>query len=217
MAACSIGFGAMPGIEGVAAVSGLPPQRERNRFGTDIENYTPPPERSELVEYYQTVTSGYFEAMGIPIVQGRAFQATDRAGAPVAVVNEAFVRTFWKGLDPIGRRVRPRFGDQTPWVTVIGVAKDVKQAGVDTPDGHGTLLTARPAPANLPDHSRCSARQCVGRRQHATSCCGARCRQPRCSRRSPNAVREADPVAADHPVARHGGRRSGIRYAGPAC
>jgi len=50
-------------------------------------------------------------------------------------VNEAFVRTFWSGIDPIGRRVRPRFGDQTPWVTVIGVAKDVKQAGVDKPAG----------------------------------------------------------------------------------
>jgi putative ABC transport system permease protein len=68
-------------------------------------------------------------------VRGRAFDATDRAGAPVAIVNETFVRTFWKGLDPIGRRVRPRFGDQTPWVTVIGVAKDVKQAGIDQPVG----------------------------------------------------------------------------------
>src|SRR2546428_852879 len=128
-------FSAMPEIDGVAAVTGLPPQRERNLYGTDIENYTSAPERSELVEYYETVTSGYFEAMKIPIVQGRAFQATDRTGASVAVVNEAFVRTFWKGLDPIGRRVRPRFGDQTPWVTVIGVAKDVKQAGVDKPTG----------------------------------------------------------------------------------
>ena len=128
-------FSAMPGINGVAAVSGLPPQREYNGFGTDIENHTPPPEKSELVGYYQTVTSGYFEAMSIPIVKGRGFQGTDRTGAPVAIVNEAFVRTFWNGTDPIGRRVRPRFGDQTPWVTVIGVAKDVKQAGVDQPVG----------------------------------------------------------------------------------
>ena len=125
----------MPGIEGGAAVSGLPPQREFNGFGTDIENYTPPQERSELVGYYQTVTNGYFDAMRIPIVQGRGFEATDTAGTPVAIVNEAFVRTFWKGLDPIGRRVRPRFGDRTPWVTVIGVAKDVRQAGIDHPTG----------------------------------------------------------------------------------
>jgi predicted permease len=87
------------------------------------------------VDYYQTVTTGYFETMGIPIVRGRTFQEPDSTGTPVAVVNEAFVRTFWKGIDPIGRRVRPRFGDQTPWVTVIGVAKDVKQAGVDHPTG----------------------------------------------------------------------------------
>ena len=52
-----------------------------------------------MVEYYQTVTSGYFEAMRIPIVRGRAFQGTDRSGAPVAVVNEAFVRTFWQGIE----------------------------------------------------------------------------------------------------------------------
>ena len=68
-------------------------------------------------------------------MRGRAFREGDRTGAPVAIVNEAFVRTFWKGIDPIGRRVRPRFGDTTPWVTVIGVTKDVKQAGVDRATG----------------------------------------------------------------------------------
>jgi predicted permease len=128
-------FRAMPGIEGAAAVSGLPPQRERNNFGTDIEDYTPPPKGTESVDYYQTVTDGYFEALRIPIVKGRSFCRSDRAGAPVAVVNETFVRTFWNGIDPIGRRVQPRFGDRTPWVTVIGVAADVKQAGIDQPAG----------------------------------------------------------------------------------
>ena len=143
-------FTAIPGIDRAAAVAGLPPQREQNRFGTDVENYTPPPERSELVEYYQTVTSGYFEAMRIPIVRGRAFQETDRTGAPVALVNEAFVRTFWKDIDPIGRRVRPRFGDQTPWVTVIGVAKDVKQGGVDRPTGTELYLLLDQLPRIFP-------------------------------------------------------------------
>jgi predicted permease len=128
-------IGAAPGVERVAAVTGLPPLREQNRFGTDIQDYAPPPETSNVVDYYQPVTTVYFETMGIPIVRGRSFERTDRTGAPVAVVNEAFVRTFWKDLDPIGRRVRPRFGDQTPWITVIGVAKDVRQAGVDQPPG----------------------------------------------------------------------------------
>ena len=83
----------------------------------------------------QTVATGYFEAMGIPIVDGRAFVDADRIGAPVAIVNEAFARRFLKDLDPIGRRVRPRFGNQTPWVTVVGVAKDVKQGGVEQATG----------------------------------------------------------------------------------
>jgi putative ABC transport system permease protein len=130
-------FSVMPGVESAAASSGLRPQREQREItglGTDIEGYTPPPgtpTATDGVDYYQTVTLGYFEAMGIPIVHGRPFQPTDRVSGPVAVVNETFARRFWKGLDPIGRRVRPRFGDQVPWVTVIGVAKDVKQGGVD--------------------------------------------------------------------------------------
>jgi predicted permease len=143
-------FSAMPEIERVAAVSGLPPQRDRNLFATEIENQVSSAERLELVEYYQTVTSGYFEAMKIPIVRGRAFQGTDRLGAPVAVVNEAFVRTFWNGIDPIGRRVRPSFGDQTPWVTVIGVANDVKQAGVDKPTGTEMYLLFDQLPRIFP-------------------------------------------------------------------
>ncbi len=129
-------FAGMPGVERVSAVSGLPPLREFNGLGTDIEGYTSPPERPrEWVDYYQTVTIGYFEAMGIPIGDGRSFNDTDRIGAPVAMVNEAFARRFWKDLAPIGSRVRPRFGSQTPWVTVIGVAKDVKQGGVEQATG----------------------------------------------------------------------------------
>jgi len=143
-------FSAMPGISAVAAASALPPQRQRNRFGTNIENYTPPPEKAELVEYYQMVTSSYFETMRIPVVRGRAFEPADRTGAPVAVVNEAFVRTFWKDIDPIGQRVRPRFGDQTPWVTVVGVAKDVKQAGVDQPTGTELYLLFDQLPRIFP-------------------------------------------------------------------
>jgi predicted permease len=143
-------FRALPEIEGVAAVTGLPPQRERNLYGTDIEDATSPPEQSELVEYYQTVTTGYLEAMKIPLVQGRAFQTADQTGAPVAIVNESFVRTFWKGINPIGRRVRPRFGDQTPWLTVVGVARDVKQAGVDRPTGTELYLLLDQLPRIFP-------------------------------------------------------------------
>ena len=58
------------------------------------------------------VMSDYFETMGIPMLQGRSFQPIDAASAGrVAVVNETLVNTFWKGLNPIGQRLRPCCGD----------------------------------------------------------------------------------------------------------
>jgi predicted permease len=78
----------------------------------------------------------YFETLGIPIVAGRGFQRSDAASSGmVAVVNETLVNTFWKGQNPIGQRLRPCCGDQVPWFTVVGVAKDVKQGGVDKKTG----------------------------------------------------------------------------------
>ena len=127
----------VPGVQGATAMSGLPPNRPLNANDTDIDGYTAPPEGPyENVDYYQNVMSGYFETMGIPIVQGRSFQSADAASTGmVAVVNETLVNTFWKGRNPIGQRLRPCCGDQVPWFTVIGVAKDVKQGGVDQKTG----------------------------------------------------------------------------------
>jgi predicted permease len=80
--------------------------------------------------------SDYFETMGIPIVEGRGFERTDaQSRAMVAVVNETLVQTQWKGLNPIGKRLRVCCGQQFPWFTVVGVAKDVKQGGVDRKAG----------------------------------------------------------------------------------
>ena len=128
---------AVPGVQAASAMSGLPPTRPLNANDTEIDNYTAPPEGPyENVDYYQNVMSDYFETMGIPIVQGRAFQPIDAAsGGMVTVVNERLVNTFWKGLNPVGQRLRPCCGDQVPWFTVVGVAKDVKQGGVDRDTG----------------------------------------------------------------------------------
>jgi predicted permease len=127
----------VPGVQAATAMSGLPPNRPLNANDTDIDNYTAPPEGPfENVDYYQNVMSDYFESMGIPIVEGRSFQPSDAASdGMVAVVNETLVNTFWKGQNPIGQRLRPCCGDQVPWFTVIGVAKDVKQGGVDQKTG----------------------------------------------------------------------------------
>jgi predicted permease len=117
-------------------MQGLPPSRPVNANDTNFEGYAPGPgDPPANVDYYQTATAGYFETMGIEIVAGRAFNAGDAIGGPVVIVNEALVKRFYKDTDVLGRRVNPFFGPNTPMFTIIGVAKDVKQGGLDVPAG----------------------------------------------------------------------------------
>jgi hypothetical protein len=120
---------AVPGVEAATAMWGLPPNRPGHKTTTSVANATvSSPGPSYIVDYYQYVMADYFETMGIQIVRGRSFQPTDTSSSGlVAIVNEKFAETFWKGRDPIGQRVKPCWNDQPPWFTVVGVAKDVKQ------------------------------------------------------------------------------------------
>ena len=64
-------------------VPGLPPQRRgRTPSEADVEDCTPHPDVLDVVDFYQTVTAGYFEAMRIPIMRGRVFREGNRTGAP---------------------------------------------------------------------------------------------------------------------------------------
>ncbi len=86
----------------------------------------------------QTVTPGYFEAMGIKVVRGRGFLATDTLQSPgVVVVSQQTARRFWPGLDPIGQRLsdmsyrRRRMAPPLVWQTVVGVVDDVRYRGLN--------------------------------------------------------------------------------------
>ena len=126
----------IPGVERVAAMQGLPPQRPVNANDTNFEGYTPGPgDPPANVDYYQIASLGYFETMGIRIVKGRGFEAGDAIGGPVVVINEALAKRFYKDADPIGRRIQPFFGPNTPMFTIVGVARDVKQGGLEAPAG----------------------------------------------------------------------------------
>jgi putative ABC transport system permease protein len=142
----------VPGVESATAMYELPPNSPAVHNNTRIANATAPSAGEfDIVDYYQYVMPGYFETMGIPIVRGRSFHPTD-ATSPgwVAIVNERFADTFWAGRDPIGQQVKPCCNDQPPWFTVVGVAKDVKQGGIDRETGTEVYFSvhqiAKPAP-----------------------------------------------------------------------
>jgi putative ABC transport system permease protein len=83
------------------------------------------------------VSPGFFHTLGIAIVRGRGFSDRDRAGGEaVAIVSEEMARLHWPGRDPIGHRVSNaasrRNGTRsldTPWLTIVGVAADVRYGG----------------------------------------------------------------------------------------
>src|SRR5262245_45471242 len=131
-------FGAVPGVQAATAMSDLPLTRATQGYSTGVEGEAGGPRQaSESVDYYQFVMSDYFETMGIAIVAGRGFEPADTTSLDrVAIVNETLVARLWKGRDPIGQRVRPNLAASmgtasNPWHRVIGVARDVKEAGVD--------------------------------------------------------------------------------------
>ena len=81
------------------------------------------------------VMGDYFNVMQIPILAGRDFLDTDHEGQPlIAVVNEEFVRQFFRGQNPIGARIDwTRNDGPHQWMTIVGVAADVKHSGLNEP------------------------------------------------------------------------------------
>ncbi len=88
---------------------------------------------SQGLASYQTVSSGYFAALGIPLLRGRFFDDRDRPGAPLsAVVNQALVRKFFPHEDPIGRRIAiDRGTDFLRRMTIVGVVGDALLDGMN--------------------------------------------------------------------------------------
>jgi len=121
----------LPGARSAALASGLPPIRRPDENDTQIEGFVDPQRKlPQNVAFDNVVSAGYFETMGIHLIEGRYFDARDGAGSPdVAIVNQTMARTFWGNQSPIGRRIRPGFTD--PWCRVVGVVADVKNAGID--------------------------------------------------------------------------------------
>jgi len=127
---------AMPGVEGVAMTESLPLSPSQTTLTIVPEGYQFPKGRESAVEFGAAVDAGYFDTMRVPIERGRAFTVDDRAGTRrVAIVNQQFAKTFWRGQDPIGKRLRVD-GPDGPASEVVGVAKT----------GHYLLVNEAPAP-----------------------------------------------------------------------
>ena len=123
----------LPGVTEIAAGTqeSIPLNHDRNLVSFVLEESSA---RSDLPHRVQgaSVTPEYFHLLGMPLLRGRLFTEWDIENAPrVAIVNEAFARTWWPGEDPLGKRVtlgqpgQPGRADTT-WTTVVGVVTDAR-------------------------------------------------------------------------------------------
>jgi putative ABC transport system permease protein len=117
---------AIPGVRSAAVSSVVP------GVGTFSNGLIPEEEARESRNIRQSmarfVSPRYFEAMGLPVVKGRSFNDTDRAGAPlVIVINQTLAHRLWPNQDPIGRRVSGSAPEGPK--TVVGVVADVRWRG----------------------------------------------------------------------------------------
>ncbi|HVR10521.1 MAG TPA: ABC transporter permease, partial [Thermoanaerobaculia bacterium] len=142
---------ALPGVESAAVMNGLPPRREVDANDTVLESVPMDPKGPpHNVDFWQFASRDYFRTMRIPLVGGRFFTAQDGDQGPgVAVINETMARTFWPGKSPIGQRLKG-YGRDARWLTIVGIARDVKQQGLDGKTGTELyfLLSQSPATSN---------------------------------------------------------------------
>jgi putative ABC transport system permease protein len=116
---------ALPGVESVGAISGLPVSFQGGGATFQIEGRSEPDNVTPMTTY-RIVSPDYFRTMKIQLVAGRVFNAQDREGAePVAVISEALAHASWPNENPLGKRVRWGMANG-PQMTIAGVVKDVK-------------------------------------------------------------------------------------------
>lgn len=119
---------AIPGVTGVS--SAMVPLLAGNNWGTDVhvQGFPEGPDVDNNSRYNE-LGAGYFKTMGVKMLSGRDFTASDGNGARVAIVNEAFVKKFKLGADAVGKFMSDRSKDSLN-MQIIGVAQDSKYSDV---------------------------------------------------------------------------------------
>jgi putative ABC transport system permease protein len=123
----------LAGVETVGTTNSLPPIQNDVSESFTIEGRALAAGENPPIATLLYVSPGYFDALRIPVIRGRAFNGGDRSGAPrVAMISEALARRFFAGEDPVGKRLKMG-GAERPdaaWMEIVGVVKDVKYDGL---------------------------------------------------------------------------------------
>ncbi len=115
----------LPGVEAVSLAVRMPLAPDINMEGVHVPGHHRPDDEPDTVDATY-VDENYFRVMGVPVVEGRGFEASDREGSPkVVVVNQALAKRYWPNESALGKRISTE-GFEGPAFEIIGVAQDHK-------------------------------------------------------------------------------------------
>ncbi len=145
----------LPGIEALALSDSVPPggwEHARIYAAIEVEGRPRFTKGTGGMVAWRSVTPGYFSVLDIPILRGRGFVEQDRTpDTHVIVLSQALARRIFPGQDPLGQHLR--LGLAGPWFTVVGVAGDVKNAGLARQPDPEYYVVRRRAPEDMPASS----------------------------------------------------------------
>jgi predicted permease len=121
---------ALPGVTAAACTTAVPLTWKGGTNSFSVDGQTQMLGQSAL---HRQISADYFQTLGIPLRQGRHFNEHDGPESlPVAIINETMARQFWPDGEVIGKRFKLGSPDSpNPWLTIVGIAGDVKQMGLD--------------------------------------------------------------------------------------
>src|SRR6202050_2952871 len=124
----------IPGVKFVGAITSLPLSQMFAWGPIKVEGRIPPSGENFINADVRVVNGHYFEAMQIPLREGRFFNQSDiQTSAPVGIVDEYMARELWPNQSPLGKRVHNGgITDKDPWITVVGVVGRIKQYTLDS-------------------------------------------------------------------------------------
>jgi putative ABC transport system permease protein len=140
----------LPGVSEAALTDSLPPDRTFGMMyaGIDVQGRPRAADPTGGMVAVRSVTPSYFAALRIPILRGRGFDEPDRDPAQnVTIISDALARRMFPGDDPVGKQIRP--GRVGPWLTIIGVAANVRNSGLVDKDDPEYYVVRKHSPEHV--------------------------------------------------------------------
>ena len=142
------------GVEAVGFAASAPLVGGVGFFDIEVEDEPRGETEIPILVAHNFAEEGYFEAMGIEVLEGRPFQSGDGAeGTRAAVVSRSFAQRWWPGRSPVGRQVRIG-GPDAEWSVIVGVVDDVRHVNLEEAPGELVYWPATTGPSESPQPTR---------------------------------------------------------------